>query len=49
MTEKIIEMAERICKELNIKVKPVNTKQDIIEAKNFSATLKPTRQIIEIK
>lgn len=37
--DKLELLADKVCKELGIIVKPVKTKEDIINAKNFSAIL----------
>ena len=49
MSNRVNSMADKLFKELNIKIKPVYSKQDLISARNFSAILKPTRNPIEIK
>ncbi|UZW12577.1 hypothetical protein OSC52_11995 [Clostridium pasteurianum] len=49
MPSAVIRAAEDICKKLKIEVKPVNTKQDIVNSKNFSATVVSTRKTVIIK
>lgn len=49
MPSTVIEVANDICEKLKIKVKSVNSKNEIINAKNFSATFMPSKKIIEIK
>lgn len=49
MTDYYIKRRDEIIKALGIEVKEICTKEDIINSKNFSATLKPSIKKLIIK